>query len=304
MKNWHLHRINRSGRMQGATRDISYAHTLDGRSTRALVRVLENVTGRHRLILRARGYEDQLAVGEDFWSVMTDRFGIEPRIGGAGIDGLRGPGPCVVVANHPYGILDGLLMGHILRQARGDGFRILAHEVFSRAPELEKIILPIDFSGTAEAARRNIETRRSAQAFLQAGGAIGVFPGGTVSTAPTPFGRPMDPAWRLFTAKMVSRSGASVVPVFFGGQNSRLFQLASHISTPLRMGLLIREFGARVDGPVPAIIGPMIAHAQLAQFRAAPKSMMDFLRERTYALSPEPVDWRATGFDFETGRGA
>ncbi|MBV7379284.1 lysophospholipid acyltransferase family protein [Maritimibacter dapengensis] len=285
--------------MPGVAHDISYAHTIEGRMLRALVRGLENSTGRRRLILRARGYEKDLATGADFWSVMAARFGIEAKIGGAGIDALRREGPLVVVANHPYGILDGLMMGHLLREARGAKFRILAHEVFSRAPELREVILPIDFAGTPEATRRNIETRRNAQAFLADGGAVGVFPGGTVSTAPTPFGRPMDPAWRLFTAKMVARSGAHVVPVFFEGQNSRLFQLASHVAVPIRMGLLIREFRARVDGPVGTIIGAPIAPETLAQFRASPKSMMDFLRERTYALSPTPVDWRATGFEFE-----
>lgn len=290
--------------MAGATRDISYAATIEGRLARLAVRAVEDVTGRRRLMRRAMGYEAELASGAEFWSLMAARYGLDPVLGGAGISAIPPNGPVVVVANHPFGVLDGLMMGLILQRARGPGFRILAHEVFSRAAELQDVILPVDFAGTPEAARRTIQTRKDAQGFLSAGGAIGVFPGGTVSTAATPFGRAMDPEWRRFTAKMVARSGATVVPVYFDGQNSRLFQLASHLSVPLRMGLLLHEFRARVDRPVQAIIGDPLAPETLAQFRADPKSMMDFLRERTYALSPTPVDWRATGYEFEERRRA
>ena len=79
-------------------------------------------------------------------------------------------------------------VGHglaVLRQARGD-FRILAHRVFRRAEDINRIILPISFDGTKEALAQNIQTRRDALAYLEGGGAIGVFPGGTVSTAAKP----------------------------------------------------------------------------------------------------------------------
>jgi putative hemolysin len=76
-----------------------------------------------------------------------------------------------------------------------------------------------------------------------------------VSTAAKPFGQPMDPGWRSFTAKMVAKSEATVVPVFFEGANSRLFQIASHLHTTLRMALLIKEFRSRIDEPVRVVIG-------------------------------------------------
>ena len=125
-----------------------------------------------------------------------------------------------------------------------------------------------------------------------------------VASSDSLFGPVKEREWNVFTAQMIRRSGATVVPIYFDGQNSRLFQLASHLSVPLRMGLLMHEFRARVDRPVQAIIGDPIAPDTLAQFRADPKSMMDFLRERTYALSPTPVDWRATGYEFEERRRA
>jgi putative hemolysin len=177
----------------------------------------------------------------------------------------------------------------------GRGF---AHEVFARAPDIRDTILPIDFSEKPEAARRNIETRKEALSFLARGGAVGIFPGGTVSTPLTPFGVAMDPEWRRFTAKMVARSGASVLPVFFEGANSRAFHLASHISTGLRLGLLLHEFRKQLDRPIRVHIGKVIPPEALAPFVAQPKSMMDFLREQTYGLSPQPLDWQILGKDF------
>ena len=99
--------------------------------------------------------------------------------------------------------------------------------------------------------------------------------------------------------KMIARSGATVVPVHFTGQNSRLFQLASHLHPTLRLGLLIKEFRARVDAPVDIVVCRPIAAAELAPFRADPNAMMDALRRRTYALSPDPLRSYDYGYEFE-----
>ena len=279
-------------------RDISYASSARSRSGRAVIRVLENATGRIGLIKRADGYERQVAAGQNFWEVMVHRYGLSLDIVGGSLDNIPRNGPLIVIANHPYGILDGLMMGHILAQARGD-FRILAHRVFRRAEELNRVILPVSFDETRDAMRQNIETRKLCLDYLAQGGAVGVFPGGTVATAARPFGRPMDPGWRGFTARMVSKSGAAVVPIYFEGHNSRLFQLASHLHYTLRMALLIKEFKSRVDEPVRMVIGEPIPPERLEPHARDTKAMMEFLRAQTYALSPTPVNPGLLGFEFE-----
>ena len=282
-----------------ATRDISYAHSAETRGGRAVIRVVENATGRLRLIRRARGYQDEVAQGADFWQVMVERYGLTLEVAAGALDNIPSEGPLVVVANHPYGILDGLMMGHILSRVRNGDFRILAHRVFRKAEDLDRIILPISFEETKEAVALNLETRQTALRYLAEGGAIGVFPGGTVSTSLKPFSRPMDPGWRSFTAKMIARSGATVVPIFFDGTNSRLFQVASHLHTTLRMALLIKEFKRRIDEPVRVVVGDAIAPYEIAARRGDAKAMMDFLRASTYALSPTPLRSLDYGFEFE-----
>lgn len=279
-------------------RDVSYASSAQSKGGRAIIRLMENATGRLRLIKRVEGYEREVARGRDFWEVMVERYGLTLDVTNGSLSNIPANGPLILIANHPYGILDGLMMGHILSHVRGD-FRILANRVFRKAEDLNRIILPISFDETKEAIRTNIETRRVAHEYLGAGGAIGIFPGGTVSTAPKPFARPLDPAWRTFTAKLIAKSDATVVPIFFEGHNSRLFQVASHLHFTLRMALMINEFRMRVDEPVRLAIGEPIPKASLQALSRDPRAMMDFLRQETYALSQNPLEPDMYGYEFE-----
>jgi len=280
-------------------RDLSYASSANTRGGRAMIRMMENATGRLQLIRAARGYEGEVAQGADFWNVICARYKLNLSVVGGTLEHIPRHGPLILVANHPYGILDGLMMGQILSQRRGGNFKILANSVFRKSPDLERAVLPISFDDTKEAAKQNLATRSAALDYLGAGGAMGVFPGGTVSTSARPFSRPADPEWRRFTAKMVAKSGATVVPVFFEGSNSRMFQLASHLHATLRLGLLLREFRARVGTDVRVVIGAPICADQLARYKQDPKSCMDFLRKATYDLSPTPLASRVLGRDFE-----
>ena len=279
-------------------RDISYAYSARTKGGRAMIRTMENITGRIGLIKRARGYESEVSQGRDFWEVIVERYGLSLDIIGGSVDAIPRNGPLVMIANHPYGILDGLMMGHILSRTRGD-FRILAHKVFRKAEDLDRVILPISFDETREAVALNLATRKTALSYLGQGGAIGIFPGGTVSTSAKPMSRPLDPGWRGFTARMIAKSAATVVPVYFDGHNSRLFQLASHLHYTLRMSLLLKEFKARVDSPVRMVIGDPIPRADLDRFAGDTKSLMAFLRQRTYELSPDPVAASEIGFEYD-----
>ena len=279
-------------------RDISYAYSAQTRGGRALIKLMENATGRVSLIKRARGYEDDVANGNDFWQVMVQRYGLNLDIVGGSLDNIPRDKPLIMIANHPYGILDGLMFGHILTQTRGD-FRILAHKVFRKAEDLNRVILPISFDETKEAVKLNLETRKVALDYLNNGGAIGIFPGGTVSTAAKPFAHPMDPAWRSFTARLIAKSGATVVPLFFDGANSSLFQYASRLHYTLRTGLLIKEFRARVDTPVRVVIGEPIDPNEIKAREKDARALMDYLRQSTYKLSPTPLKSLDYGFEFE-----
>jgi|GEM_PF-2053176 len=156
-------------------RDISYAHSASSKGGRALIRVLENVTGRYSLIRRAQGYEQDVAQGRDFWQVMVERYGLTLDVMRGSLSHIPANGPLILIANHPYGILDGLMMGHMLATVRGD-FRIMAHHVFRKAEDINRVILPISFDATKEAVQLNLDTRKEALRYLGAGGGDWYFP--------------------------------------------------------------------------------------------------------------------------------
>jgi len=108
----------------------------------------------------------------------------------------------------------------------------------------------------------------------------------------------MDPGWRSVTARMIMKSNATVVPVYFDGHTSRLFQIASHLHNTLRMGLLIKEFKKRVDTPVDAVLGKPIGEAVVPAIKD-PRALMEHLRNETYKLSPTPLKTDELGFEFE-----
>ncbi|MBB3993795.1 putative hemolysin [Sulfitobacter undariae] len=279
-------------------RDLSYAWSAQTRSGQAVIRLMENATGRIGLIKRARGYEAQLAAGANFFEVMAERYGLTLDVAASALSNVPRQGPLIVIANHPYGILDGLMMGHVLSRTRPD-FKIMASSVFGKVSELQSSILPINFAETKEAVAMNLETRRTALESLGNGGAVGIFPGGTVSTGVKPFSHPMDPNWRSFTARMISKSDATILPIYFDGHTSRMFQIASHLHATLRMGLLIKEFRKRVDTPVRMVIGEPINRDVLKPMSNDAKGMMDFLRKATYELAPEPLKSFDAGYEFE-----
>ena len=269
-----------------APREISYAWSVKTAAARALVKTIENITGRPRILKMALGYESEVEAGRNFWEVMQDRYSIKMEFEGGGLENIPREGPLVMVANHPYGILDGLAMGRILSETRED-FRIIAHVVFRKAEDLNRIILPIDFGETKEALAQNLKTRKVALKYLAEGGAIGIFPGGTVSTAPQPFGRAMDPIWKTFTARMIAKSKATVVPMYFHGTNSRLFQIASHLSYVLRTALLLGEFDSRIGDPLKVTIGKPLPREEIDRHASDARALMSYLRQATYSLSPE-----------------
>ena len=279
-------------------RDISYSSSAKSKAGRAVIRSIENITGRISLIKKAKDYENEVAAGRDFWEVILEKYNIRLNILGGSLENIPKKGPVVVVANHPYGILDGLMLGYILSTTRTD-FRILAHRVFKKAQDLDKVILPINFDETRDGMAQNIETRKKAISYLSNGGCVGIFPGGTVSTSVKPFGKAMDPSWRKFTARLIAKSKAQVVPIYFEGSNSRLFQIASHLHYNLRMALLIKEFRRRTNDKVSVVVGEAFSEHKINEYKKSAEELMNFLRTETYKLSPEKTKGFDKGFDFD-----
>ena len=278
--------------------DLSYAHSAQSRLGRTIIRCLENATGRSALLSRSPNLRTNIHSIQNFWHSIMEGYGVTIDIMQGELGDIPVDQPFIVVANHPYGILDGLVMGSVLAQS-GANFKIIANDIFNKAREISDKILPISFKNTREAISLNLRTRKNAITHLSHGGAIGIFPGGTVSTSSKLFSQPADPAWRSFTAKMIFKSNALVVPIFFDGNTSRIFQLASHLHPNIRAGLLLREFKLRLDKPVRIVIGKPIPRCRMDLFKNDSRKIMDFLRLETYKLSPNKNQTFEYGYEFE-----
>jgi putative hemolysin len=112
----------------------------------------------------------------------------------------------------------------------------------------------------------------------------------------------MDPSWRRLTAKLIAQAGATVVPVFFEGQNSRLYNISSHLHQTKRIALMFNEFKTRVGDPVRVVVGRPLDPAMLAAHAGDARGLMDYLRAETYRLSPRPISDLGYGFEFEDVR--
>lgn len=263
---------------------LSYAAYFDHPLKRGVVRTIERLSGQPYLQRLYETYRESLA-DEPFFAAAVKLLNLDVEFSSARLAQIPETGPLVVVANHPFGVLDGLLISWLISLRRKD-FKVLTNAVLDGAPEAREWLLPIDFAPTKEARATNIATRAESLERLRAGECIIIFPAGGVSTSPTPFYRAaVDDTWKPFTAKLITHSGAYVTPIFFEGQNSRLFQWASHVSIELRLALIFREVKRRVGTAIPVHIGETLTPETLAS-AGKRHELMTFLRDQTYGMAP------------------
>jgi putative hemolysin len=273
--------------------NFSYSHPGQSLFRRSLIRAVEALTGQRKL---RRLYLDWVHYdkrpGEPVFKAALRKLGIAPKVtaGKAHLARLPKTGGLLLVANHPFGVVDGLTLGHLGMQLRGN-VQILTNSLLCRAPEVDQHLLPVDFSSSPAARRLTGETRRKAMELLAQGRTVAIFPAGGVSTANHPLkGHAVDAPWHPFVGRLATLPGVTTLPVHFAGQNSRLFQLASHVSYPLRVALIFRETRRRMFRPVDIAIGEPILSDDL---RRLPKTeVAQALRRRTMALAapalPDP----------------
>jgi putative hemolysin len=264
---------------------ISYAAPEDSLAKQAMIRLIERLSARRRIV---RAYEEArstLRPGDDIWAVAVRSLDITVRYSAEKLAAVPKEGPLVVVANHPFGVVDGLVVCHLVSTVRTD-FKVVAMSTLCRVPEVREHVLPINFAGTREAVTVSARSRRAARALLDAGGCLIIFPAGAVSTARRVFGRAVDADWHPFAGRMIMDYEAAVLPIRFDGKNGLLFQLVSRVSPTLRLSLLLQEAARRIGTAVDAHLGEILPYEALRSFED-PKALVDHLRQLTYAVEPE-----------------
>jgi putative hemolysin len=266
-------------------RSLTYSTSFEDPWRRNLIRAIEWMTGKVSIIRMIRKFEKQGAPqGQAFWRATLDVMGIDLLTPPAQLARIPTEGPVVVVANHPHGMVDGMILADLIGRVRND-YKILTRQLLTGIDEVaSSYMIPVPFPHDADAQRKSVEMRANAMAHLKTGGLITLFPSGVVASSRTMFGPAIEAEWNVFTAQMIRRSGAKVVPIFFPGANSRWYQMANRISPILRQAFLLHEIVHSCNRPQAPIVGEVIPESDMELLAKDPRGFMTWLREHTLAL--------------------
>lgn len=192
-------------------------------------------------------------------------------------------GPLALVCNHPYGGLEALFLVLLLSKIRSD-YRIMANYILENVTNLRDKLILVDPFGGEEAKKKNAGALRGVLAYLKEGGMIGIFPSGEVAALDIKTGKIKEPEWNPNIAKLIRKTNASVVPIYFHGSNSILFHLAGIIHPRLRTTLLIREFVHPRSHRLRFKIGKVISPEKIARY-PDPEELTRYLKSKTYLLA-------------------
>lgn len=192
-------------------------------------------------------------------------------------------GPVVVVANHPYGVLDGALLTVLLTRVRPD-VKILTNFLLADIPELQRNCIFVDPFQTDRSIESNRKAIREALAWIEHGGMLAIFPAGEVSQFQMPAGHIADPQWNDTAVRLIRRTGATALPVFFCGHNGVGFQLLGMIHPKLRTAFLLQEFLKQEGKTIEVRVGSPIPSDTITSIDTDSEAI-EYLRWRTYLLA-------------------
>ncbi len=264
---------------------FSYADPDDPFLKRLIIRSIEYISGQPELYKLYNEYQRSPELYKNFWEGSIKKLNLNVNYSEEALKKIPKEGPLVVVANHPFGVLDGLVICWLMSLVRDD-FKVLTHSLLLRAPETKGYLPPVDFALTKQAVVTNLETRKLSREFLSDGGSMVIFPSGCVSTK-MKMGEKIafDCEWKVFTSRLIKQSDATIVPIYFQGQNSQLFHLASRFGLLFRSALLFKEVRSRMGTDVPVTIGDPL---NLRDFKEniSNQELIKSLRTLTYSLDP------------------
>ena len=266
-------------------RALTYSNTFDNPIKRNIIRTIELFTGKIRVARLVRRFEKQGTVkGQAFWRATLGVMGIDLLTPESQLEHIPKTGPVIFVANHPHGLVDGMILADLIGRVRDD-YRILTRSLLTGIDEdAASYMIPVPFPHEPDAQKKMVEMRKAAMDHLNSGGLVALFPSGVVASSDSMFGPAIEREWNVFTAKMIRTSGATVVPCFFPGSNSRWYQIANRISATLRQGLLLHEIVHAMDKPQEPVVGAPIPQVVVEARAGDQRAFMAWLREHTLGL--------------------
>jgi putative hemolysin len=213
---------------------------------------------------------------------LLDEMRIDLRVSDKDLARIPRTGPALVVANHPFGILDGAVLGAMMLRIRPD-VKLVTNYLVGAVEELEELCIHVDPFARASSHSANVAGLRRAINHLKNGGVLAMFPAGEVSHWQFRHGEVTDPEWSPTAARLARLAGAPVIPVLFSGRNSMTFQLMGVVHPKLRTLQLPRELLNKSGKQVELRIGSAVSPERLRRVGDDVQAT-GYLRWRTYLL--------------------
>jgi putative hemolysin len=231
------------------------------------------------------GVYDRVARGgpQRFVERVLEDLDVHYKVSDADLARIPTRGPLVVVANHPFGAIEGIILAVLLRRVRPD-VRVMANYLLGRIPEMRDLFLCVDPFASEKSTSYNQTPIRQAMRFLRDGGALAVFPAGEVAHLDLRRRAIVEPHWNRTIAGMVRRTGASVIPVHFDGQNGPLFHVLGLVHPRLRTAMLPRQLMNKCGRTLHVRVGAAIQPKRMSAI-GDDASLTDYLRQRMLLLA-------------------
>lgn len=263
---------------------LTYSSPEDPILKKIMIYSIENLTGRKML---QKKYDQFIRINpakKDIWQLMLDILEIRPVYDHVQLEKIDLEKPTIFIANHPFGVVDGILFGHLVSQLT-EHFYFMVNAALCKEEILNQFFLPIDFSPTKKAQLINIETKNKALDMLKQHYPIVIFPSGGVATSPVFWKKAEELEWKRFVVKLIKKAEANVVPIYFHGRNSRLFQIASNISMNFRLAFLLNEVRNKIGREFKIEIGNSIRFESLKNKCNSTQDTLNFLQRKVEELS-------------------
>lgn len=269
--------------------NFSYASNVEHNfAQRLIIRTIERITGKKKLERLYKQYENGNNDPKAFWSDILEIMNIKFTNRSKNKISIPCKDSLIVIANHPFGIIDGLILCSIVSKVRGD-FKIMTHETLKLLPQLEEYILPVDFSGNEKLSLKyNFETASKAKKHLEAGGVLILFPAGGVSTAKSLKSDAEDEEWKTFPAKLAHQTKSDILPIYFDGKNGILFHLfaTKFKSSTLKYSSYIHETRKKIGENISIYAGKMVTYESIKYLKNRTE-LTSYLKQITYNIKNE-----------------
>ena len=201
----------------------------------------------------------ELKQSNNFWKKTLDILKINYIA--ENVDNIPKAGSSIIVANHPFGLLDGLIICSIICDIRKD-YKILINDEVSQIDQIREYLLPIKFSKLTEDIKKNIISKKKAIEHVNSNGILITFPSGEVATSSLIFNEANERRWKPLIGSIINKTNAAIIPVRFFGKNSLFFQTIGFVNNNLRRILFIRELLNKKNQTFKLSIGKKISSLQ------------------------------------------